>query len=182
MQPDDSIPENSFVCGDLPPGPHIVFRNPILSAYSIRIAHNIRDKKYPYYEKLQGVAVMSHDTASSWQGDFDGDFATIIPLNKKQQDFVRQLEEVEEEDPVFNDSDFEQYIKGKLEFDGDEYLNMVFEVFNFQRMWGRNPVISKPDKVKSDKSIEEIFYISMDNPTGLISSTIQSATTNGTIR
>ena len=177
MQPDDSIPENSFVCNDLPPGPHIVFRNPILSAHSIRIAHNVRG--FPYYEKLKGVAVMSHDTASSWQGDFDGDFVTIIPLNKKQQEFVIDLEET---DPAFADADFEEYIKGELEFDGDEYLNIVFEVFNFQRMWGRNPVISKPDKVKSNKSIEEIFYISMDNPTGLISSTIQSATTNGSIR
>ena len=177
MQPDDSIPENSFVCSDLPPGPHIVFRNPILSAHSIKISHNVRG--YPYYEKLKGVAVMSHQTASSWQGDFDGDFATIIPLNKKQQEFVEELEDT---DPAFADADFEEYIKGNLEFDADEYLNMIFEVFNFQRMWGRNPIISKPDKVKSDKSIEEIFYISMDNPTGLISSTAQSATTNGSIR
>lgn len=177
MQPDDSIPDNSFVCGDLPPGPHIVFRNPILSAHFIKISHNVRG--YPYYEKQKGVAVMSHSTASSWQGDFDGDFATIIPLNKKQQEFVEELEDT---DPAFLDADFEEYIKGEMEFDEDEYLYMIFEVFNFQRMWGRNPVISKPDKVKSNKSIEEIFYISMDNPTGLISSTIQSATTNGSIR
>ena len=181
MQPDDRVPFGSFVCGELPKGWHIIFRNPILSFDSIRLAYNMKDKSYPYYESLRGTAVMSHKTASEYQGDFDGDFMTIIPLNKDQQKFAQELFDIDD-DIIFGDNHFENYVKDKLELEGDKFLHIIFEVYNFNRIWGFSPIIKKPDKVKSNKSLEEIFYISMDNPTGLISSTIQSATTNGTIR
>lgn len=181
MQPDDSIPKGNFVCGSIPKGWHIVFRNPILSFGSIILAYNKKDGTYPYYEKQRGVAVMSHETASNSQGDFDGDFITVIPLDKEQQAYVEELIEADE-DPTFGDIMFDKYIKGELKLPGDKFFHIIFEVFNFNRLWGLSPIIKKPDKVKSNESAEKIFYISMDNPTGLISSTIQAATSNGTIR
>ena len=174
--PDDSIPNGTFVCGDLPLGYHIVFRNPILHYGSIRLMENVKGSKH--YES-QTAMYLSHKSAADSQGDFDGDYFSVIPLDGPQQIFAGKVLS-SAMDPAFGQKDFADYIAGELTFPEDKFRHIIFETAFQEYLWGDNPVIKKPSKVKVTGTPEEVFYRSMDNIVGHVSNKIQHSKSNGT--
>jgi hypothetical protein len=77
--PLDSIPENTFIAGELPLGFYIFFRNPIRDWRDIKVCENIKLNQpsktvdIDRYYQHKGAIWMSHITASGVGGDFDGD-------------------------------------------------------------------------------------------------------------
>jgi hypothetical protein len=176
--PDDTIPYGSFVCGSLPTGYHIVFRNPILHHGSIKILYNINDGSYPHYQEQRGTMFMSHKTAADSQGDFDGDYFSVVPLDEDQQEFAEELMDI---DPAFMPGEFNEYITEENNIYGeDSFKHIIFETVFNQYLWGENPPITKPDKVRITGSVEEVFYRSMDSLTGIVSNMIQHSKSNMT--
>lgn len=174
--PDDSIADGEFVCGQLSPGYHIVFRNPILHYGSIKILKNVRG--YKHYES-QTAMFLSHKTAADSQGDFDGDFFSVIPLTPSQQIFADNVVNIAN-DPAFAQQDFKDYIDEKLTFPKDKFKHIIFETAFQEYLWGDSPVIKKPSKVKVTGAPEDVFYRSMDNIVGHVSNKIQHSKSNGT--
>lgn len=174
--PDDSIPNGQFVCGNLPLGYHIVFRNPILHYGSIRLMKNVKGS---VHHESQTAMYLSHKSASDSQGDFDGDYFSVIPLDNPQQIFAAKVLS-SAIDPTFAQQDFEDYISGKLTFPQDKFKHIIFETAFQEYLWGDTPVINKPSKVKVTGDPEEVFYRSMDNIVGYVSNKIQHSKSNGT--
>ncbi len=177
--PDDTIPDGQFVCGSLPTGYHIIFRNPILHYGSIKLLKNINNGAYPHYEAQRGTMFMSHQTAADSQADFDGDYFTAIPLDEVQSQFAEELIDLINTDSGFAQIEFDNYIAEESNVYGqDTFKHIIFETVFNEYIWGDIPTITKPSKVKITGEIEEVFYRSMDNITGIVSNMIQHAKSN----
>ena len=179
MMPDDSLAKRTIVCHDIPAGLCILFRNPILHYGSIQFFHNIHEG-HPHQMKQRGTVWISHEDAANIQGDFDGDFVSVLPLTKEQQAFAEeQLDNAS--DPGFADEMYQEYIKGELTFPEDNLNHIIFETAFQEYIWGDTPTVYKPKKSAIKGDIENVFYNAMDSMTGIISNLIQIGTTNGSI-
>jgi hypothetical protein len=179
MMPDDSLAKNTIVCHDIPEGLCILFRNPILHYGSIKFFNNVHEG-HPHQMKQRGSVWISHKDAADIQGDFDGDFVSVLPLTKDQQAFAQeQLDNAS--DPGFADEIYKEYIKGELTFPEDNLNHIIFETAFQEYIWGDTPTVYKPKKSAIKGEIENVFYNAMDSMTGIISNLIQIGTTNGSI-
>ena len=178
MMPDDSIPFGKIVCGWLEEGWHIAFRNPILDHESILMVYNIRGS-YPHLEAQKGTIWMSHETGSRSQGDYDGDFMTLVPLTAEQSAFAAEL--IENIENGWGDIEFTNYITNQEnQYPDDPFRHIIFEVVYSEYLWGTSGNVIKPKKIKRSGTPEEVFYDVIGDITGIVSNLLQWAKANGT--